>query len=137
MRAEATVKNSFWSLFQQLIICVLSLFSRRIMLDTIGVEGVGLNGLLTNVVAVLSLADMGVGTAIAFHMYKPLATGDEDMITRLMNFYRTVYRIIAATIFVVGLLLIPFLKYIVHDVSYSNGYVIWIYLLFLLQTVTT
>ncbi len=137
MRAEAIMRNSAWGLFQQFIICILGLFARRVMIDTIGVEGVGLNGLLTNVVAVLSLAEMGVSGAIVFHMYKPLANGDTETITRLMNFYRTVYRIIAFAILVIGLLLMPFMKYIVRDVSYSDGYVRLIYLLFLLQTVTT
>ncbi|MBO4897876.1 MAG: hypothetical protein J5590_06235 [Clostridia bacterium] len=137
MRAEATVKNSIWGLFQQFVFCILSLFSRRVMIDTIGVEGVGLNGLLTNVVAVLSLAEMGVGMAVIFHMYKPLATDDRETITRLMNFYRTVYILIAATIMALGLCLMPFLKYIVRDVSYTNGYVMWIYFLFLLQTSTS
>ena len=137
MRAEATMKNSVWGLFQQTVVCILSLFSRRVMLDTIGVEGVGLNGLLTNVVAVLSLADMGINASIIFHMYKPLATGDEETITRLMNFYRSVYRIIAVTILAIGLCLMPFMKYIVHDVSYSDGYVMLIYFLFLMQTVTS
>ena len=137
MRAEATVKNSVWGLVQQFIICILSLFSRRVMIDTIGVEGVGLNGLLTNVVAVLSLAEMGVGMAVIFHMYKPLAEDDRETITRLMNFYRTIYLFIAVTIMAAGLCLMPFLKYIVHDVSYTNGYVMWIYFLFLLQSATS
>ena len=137
MRAEATFRNSIWGLIQQAVICFLSIFARRIMIDTIGVEGVGLNGLLTNVVAVLSLAEMGVGSAIVFHMYKPLAENDTDMISRLMSFYRTVYRIIAFAVFAIGLCLMPFLKYIVHDVPFSNGYVMWIYLLFLLQTSTS
>ena len=137
MRAEATMRNSAWGIFQQLIICALGLFSRRIMLDTIGIEGVGLNGLLTNVVQVLSLADMGISTSIIFHMYKPLASGDEEKLAKLMNFYRTVYYFIAVTIFVIGLCLTPFMKYIVKDVSYTDGYVRRIYFLFLLQTSTT
>ena len=107
------------------------------MIDTIGMEGVGLNGLLTNVVAVLSLADMGISASIIFHMYKPLANGDENQLSKLMNFYRDVYRIIAAAILAIGLCLMPFMKYIVHDVSYTDGYVRLIYFLYLLHTVTT
>ena len=146
MRAEATMKNSVWGLFQQLVICVLSLFSRRVMIHTIGNAGVGLNALLTNVVAVLSLADMGISASIVFHMYKPLALGDEDKLAKLMNFYRSVYRIIAAVIFVAGLVLMPFMKYIVNVneadynddlVRLTDDYVLRIYFLFLIQTVTT
>ncbi len=137
MRAEATVRNSMWGLFQQFVVCVLSLFSRHVMLDTIGIDGVGLNGLLTNVVTVLALAEMGIGSVIVFHMYKPLADNDTEQVVKLLNFIRLIYRIIAAVIFVMGLCLIPFLKYIVRGVTYSDSYIIGIYLLFLLQTVTT
>lgn len=137
MRAEATVRNSMWGLIQEFVICILSLFSRRVMLDTIGIEGVGLNGLLTNVVAVLALAEMGIGSVIVFHMYKPVAHDDRKHVLELLNFYKIIYRIIAGTILVMGLCFMPFLKYIVHDVSYSNGYVMWIYFLFIMQTVTS
>lgn len=134
MRAEATIKNSLWGLLQQFIICILSIFSRSVMINTIGIEGVGLNGLLTNVVAVLSLAEMGIGTAIIFHMFKPLAYHDEEKVSSLLNFYRRVYLIIAVTVFTVGLSIMPLMRYIVHDVSYSNSYVLRIFLLFLIQT---
>lgn len=137
MRAEATIKNSAWGLLQQVVICVLSLFSRRVMLDTIGIEGVGLNGLLANVVSMLSVADLGISSAIVFHMCSPLAKGDEDEICRLMDFYRTVYKIIIAVIMGLGICLMPFMRYIVHDTRFTDEYVLLIYLLFLMQTSST
>ena len=68
MRSLATLKNSIWGILQQVIVCILSLFSRRVMIDTIGVEGVGLNALLTSVITMLSLAELGIGTAIVYHL---------------------------------------------------------------------
>lgn len=137
MRIAATMKNSAWGVLSQVAACILSLFSRRVMVETIGVEGVGLNAFLTSVIAMLSLAELGIGTAIVYHMYAPLAEGDRDRIIRLMNFYKSVYRAIAAVILLLGLTLMPFMDKIVDDVSYSKGYVLLIFALFLLQTTSS
>lgn len=137
MRSAATMKNSIWGVVSQLIVCVLSLFSRRVMIETIGVEGVGLNAFLTSVITMLSLAELGIGTAIVYHMYAPLAKKDEEQITRLMHFYKIVYRAIAAVIMLIGLVLLPFMSKLVGDTSYSHGYISLIFMLFLLQTTSS
>lgn len=137
MRSTATMKNSIWGIASQVVVCVLSMFSRRVMLDTIGVEGVGLNAFLTSVITMLSLAELGIGTAIVYHMYAPLAKNDIKQITRLMNFYKTVYRVIALVILLIGLALLPFMDKIVDDVSYSKQYVAMIFILFLIQTTSS
>ena len=82
MRTQATIRNALWGILQQAVLCVLGLLSRRVMLQTIGVSGVGLNGLLTNVLSLLSLTEMGVGSVIIYHMYTPLANGDWEEICR-------------------------------------------------------
>ncbi len=105
--------------------------------QTIGVSGVGLNGLLTNVLSLLSLTEMGVGSVIIYHMYAPLANGDWEKICRLMQFYRNVYRRIALAMTGAGLLLVPFLPYLVNGVHYSHSYVTAVFLLFLAQTVSS
>ncbi len=137
MRSLATLKNSIWGILQQVIVCILSLFSRRVMIDTIGVEGVGLNALLTSVITMLSLAELGIGTAIVYHMYAPIAANDQKQIARLMHTYRNIYRIIAAVIFLLGLSLLPFMHRIVSDTDYSARYIRIIFVLFLLQTTSS
>lgn len=137
MRSAATMKNSIWGILSQIVVCVLSLFSRRVMIDTIGVEGVGLNAFLTSIITMLSLAELGIGTAIVYHMYLPLANGDTVQIKRLMNFYKTVYRAIAAAILVLGLILLPFMPKMAGDTSYSKSYISLIFVLFLLQTTSS
>lgn len=131
------MKNSIWGILSQIVICVLSLFSRRVMIDTIGVEGVGLNAFLTSIITMLSLAELGIGTAIVYHMYAPLARGDRAQIKRLMSFYKSVYRAIAAVILVLGLILLPFMPAMAGDTNYSNGYISLIFTLFLLQTTSS
>lgn len=130
MRTQATIRNALWGILQQAVLCVLGLLSRRVMLQTIGVSGVGLNGLLTNVLSLLSLTEMGVGSVIIYHMYTPLANGDWEEICRLMRFYRNVYRGIALVMTGAGLLLVPFLPYLVNGVHYSQSYVTAVFLLF-------
>ena len=137
MRSKATVKNSIWGIAQQIIVCILSLFSRRVMIDTIGVEGVGLNAFLNSVITMLSLAELGIGTAIVYHMYYPIATGDTKKVAQLMQAYKKMYRIIACVIFAVGLSILPFMDKIVNDVNYSRSYVSLIFVLFLMQTTSS
>ena len=129
------MKNSIWGILSQIVVCVLSLFSRRVMIDTIGVEGVGLNAFLTSVITMLSLAELGIGTAIVYHMYLPLANGDTVQIKQLMNFYKIVYRAIAAAILVLGLILLPFMPKMAGDTSYSKSYISLIFVLFYIQAV--
>ncbi len=137
MRSEATLKNSIWGIAQQVIVCVLSLFSRRVMIDTIGIEGVGLNAFLNSVISMMSLAELGIGSAIIYHMYAPIAKGDRERVAKLMHAYKIMYRLIAAVILLVGICLLPLLDRIVDDVSYSRGYVSLIFILFLIQTTSS
>lgn len=135
MRTRATAKNVLWGLFQQAVLCFLGFFSRRVMLNTIGTTGVGLNALLTNVLSALTLAEMGIGTVIVYHLYRPLAQGDKREVCRLIQFYRTTYRKVAGAITGLGLLAIPFLPSLTKGVSYSRLYVAAVFLLFLAQMV--
>lgn len=137
MRSFATIKNSAWGIAQQMIVCVLSIFSRRVMIETIGQQGVGLNALLTSVISLLSLAELGIGTAIVYHMYGPIAKGDKPRLAKLLHCYKMVYRAIAAVILLLGLCLLPFMDRIVKDVTYSRAYVSFIFLLFLIQTTSS
>ncbi|MDO4563098.1 MAG: lipopolysaccharide biosynthesis protein [Clostridia bacterium] len=136
-RTKATIKNTLWSFLQQLIVCILSFASRKVMVWAIGLDGVGLNGLFSNVLTLLALAELGVGSAIIYHLFAPIARDDREEICALMNFYKTAYRYIAGAITVIGLAVIPLLPYIIKGVEFSNSYIIVIYLLFLLQTVSS
>lgn len=107
------------------------------MLETVGQLGVGLNDLLSSVISLLSLAELGVGTAIVYRMYEPIAKGDRVQIVKLMHCYKIVYRMIACVIFALGLCLLPFMGGIVRDVPYSPSYVSAIFLLFLIHTTSS
>lgn len=120
-----------------LFITALSFFTSKVIKDRLGLEILGLNGVFTNVISVLSLTELGIGTAITFALYKPLVEGNEKLIKSIMAFYKKAYQIVAALIAVIGICLIPFLKYFVKSDSYSHTYIIQVFILFLLNAVVS
>ena len=112
-------QNSFFNLITNfgasLMVVVLSFITRTVFINTLGTTYLGLEGLFTNLLSMLSLAELGFGSAIVFKLYKPIEEQDRHRIQVLMKLYRPVYRIVGAVIVVVGLCLIPFLPRLVRD----------------------
>lgn len=107
---------------------------RTAMIYIMGVQYLGLNSLFTSVLQVLNLAELGVGSAMVYSMYKPIATDDRKTICALMRLYRTYYRIIGLVIAVIGIGLLPFIpKLIKSDVPRDIN----IYILYLLNLSVT
>ena len=77
-------------------------------------EYLGVNGLFSNILTVLSLAELGIGTAMIHGLYRPAANSDEEEICRLMNLYRMLYGVVGSAVFVFGLALMPVLPYFVQ-----------------------
>lgn len=114
----------------------MGLVVRTFFIRCLSAEYLGVNGLFSNILTVLSLAEMGVGSAITYSMYKPIATGDEQKIAQLLNLYRTAYRVIGSVIAVLGICIIPFLGSIIKDAPEIENLTL-IYLLFLGNTVAS
>lgn len=136
MRIKNSIQNLLTASLGQILSIVVTFISRLVFVHTLGVEYLGVNGLFTNVLSLLSLAEMGVGSAIIYSLYKPLAEENKPEINALMNFYRKIYHIIGFVVLCLGLLLLPFLKYLIKDIdAIPNLYLI--YILFLANSVTT
>ena len=137
---RSRTKNTMFNVGSNFIVLVvksiLMFITRTVFIRCLGSEALGLNGLFTNVLYMLSLAELGVGQAINFSLYKPLASNDRNTISSLMSFYRKVYKIIGILILFVGMLLIPFLKYLINDIDTIKD-VYLIYVLYLVNTVST
>lgn len=114
-RKKSSLLNFATGLGAQAITIISNFICRTIFIATLGEAYLGINSLFSNLLSMLSLADLGVGTAIIYYMYEPLAQKDEHRIVALMDFYRLLYRIIAIVITVLGICLIPFLPYLVSD----------------------
>lgn len=129
-------KNFIWSTASTLIVTLLNFFIRTVFIRYLSTTYLGLNGLFTNVLGMLSLAELGFGTAISFKLYEPLAKQDNEKIKSLMLFYKKAYRLIAFIITIIGLMLVPFLPYITKGVDQSIN-INLIYLIFLFNTVSS
>lgn len=133
-RTKNTTRNVSFGMLNQTITLLLSFINRTIFITVLGVEYLGINGIFSDVLMMLSMADLGFGTAMMYSFYKPLAENDQYKVVALLNFYKKVYRIIALSVAILGLSLIPFLENIVtldRPIPYLEIY----YLLFLANTV--
>ena len=106
-RTEKSIRNLKFALLAQIVTIALSFLTRTCLVRFLGIEAVALNGLFTQVITAISLAEMGTGTAIVYNLYKPLAEGDHEKVSQLMNLFRAAYWIIAAATMVIGVILLP------------------------------
>lgn len=130
-------KNSFLNITSNVFILmtrtIMSFILRTFFIKILGEEYLGISGLFSNILSMLSLAELGIGTAINFSLYKPLAEKNMKQVSVLMSFYKKVYRIIGIVIGMMGLILLPFIPSIVGKTKIDN--IILIYLLYLFNTV--
>lgn len=133
-RLENTSKNFFFTIVSTLLSSGLGFVSRTIFIRELGITYLGANGLFTNILSMLSLTELGIGSAIAFSLYKPLAQSDVETIKSLMNFYKKAYRVIALVITGLGIVLIPFLPCLIKNPG-EMKHITFIYIVFLYNTV--
>ncbi len=135
MRAERFVRNSLGAVIRQTTGLACNFICRTAFIYTLGMEYLGVSGLFSNVLAVLSLAELGLGSVLQYSMYKPMAEKDEEKLLALLLLYRKAYRVIACVITGAGLALIPFLPLLMKE-GYSEEILLY-YLLYLIQTVSS
>lgn len=134
MRTKNSIKNIITGISSQVMINFLSFFSRTIFIHTLGANYLGLNGLFTNILSMLSLAELGVGSAIIYNLYKPLADNNTEKIKSLMRLYAKAYKIIGIFIGISGMILLPFIDLFINDTPNVSN-IEYIYILFLLNSV--
>jgi O-antigen/teichoic acid export membrane protein len=100
-------------------------------------EYLGVNGLFSNVLSFLALTESGVGVAMAYSLYQPIADNKKSKISGLMNFYKKIYVVIASGVGVLGLILVPVLPYLVKESSFSNNQILIFYLFFLADNIAS
>ena len=118
-------KNIIIGLLSQILTVLVAFITRTVFIKVLGLEYLGISNVFASVLTILSVAELGVGEAIAFALYKPLAENDENRIKQIMNMFKKTYLIISIIIIILGMVLIPFLKYIIGNSSgISNIYII-------------
>lgn len=116
MRLDNSAKNIKIAWIMQMVHIFGQFISRTVIIMVLTVEYVGLSGLFSNILSMLSLAELGIGEAIVYSLYAPIARNEKRNINAIMAFYRKVYITIGAFIIVVGISLTPFIKYLIKGV---------------------
>lgn len=130
-RARNTMLNTIAGFGEKIATILTGFVMRSIFIRMLGIEYVGVSSLFTDILSALSLAELGISSAITYAMYKPVAQADHEKIAMLINFYKRAYQVVAAIIMGVGLLLVPFLGYLVKDVPKEiENQIVLIYLLY-------
>lgn len=132
-RTAKSVKNIYFGLISRGVTVLLSFVTRTFMIKLMGIEVVSINSLFNEVISAISLAELGIGSAIVFNLYKPLAEDDKEKVCQLMNLFKKAYLIIALVTLALGIIVCPFLEYFINDISYSFSYLRIIYMLFVIQ----
>lgn len=138
MRIERTknaVRNMIFGSILKAYQILLPFIMRTAMIYFMGVQYLGLNSLFTSILQVLNLAELGVGSAMVFSMYKPIAEDDSTTICALMKLYKIYYRIIGLIIAVVGVICLPFIPYLIKSDIPKGMNIYVLYLLNLSATV--
>lgn len=134
-RTRNTVRNSVWGILSKIITTFFPVIVRTLIVQYIGAAYLGLGSLFSSILTVLSLAELGVSTAIVFSMYKPIAEDDTNTICALMALYKKLYSVIGTVIGIIGLLLMPFLPYLIKGEYPSDINLYLLYLIYLGNTV--
>lgn len=129
-RTEYSARNTTVAMMARVVAILMGFCTRVVFTHTLSEAYVGINGLFTDILNVLSLSELGIGTAITYALYKPIAQKDIEKQKSLMRLYKRFYRMIALVVLMAGLLVVPFL-----DVLVKNGqgieYLTFIYLMYL------
>ena len=136
MRTNNSIKNTITIIINNIINFIFLFISQTLFIKILGIEYVGLNGLFSNVLTILSLLELGIGNAIVFNLYKYISKNNKDKIKSIMFFYKKAYNYITILVLLVGLLFIPFINLIV-DVSNIDINIYIVYILFLLSSVSS
>ena len=88
MRLKNSLKNMLTSLISNLLTIIIGLVAQAIFIKILGTEYLGINGLFTNIISMLGIVELGIGSAIVYHLYKPISEKDYETIKSLMLFYK-------------------------------------------------
>lgn len=131
-RTKNISRSILWGIFNKIIAIVLPFAIRTVMIYYMGMQYVGLGSLFSSILQVLSFAELGVGSALVFSMYKPIAEQDNEKVCALLNLYKKAYREIGLIILAIGLIIMPFIRYLIAgEIPFDiNIYILYsIYLL--------
>lgn len=137
-RTKNASRNIFSGVLLKIYNIGMPFLMRTVIIYTLGIQYLGLSSLFTSVLQVLNLAELGVGGAMVYSMYRPIVEDDTYTICALLKLYKKYYRIISLVILTTGLVLTPFLKYLVKADTLPNDINLYcLYFMYLVATVSS
>ena len=139
-RVQAAKKNIIFGYLGQIMTALMSFVLQHLFIRYLAQEYLGVNGYYTSVLSVLNMAELGIGTALTYSLYGPVARGDKEKIKSYMQMYRKTYSYIGCIVCIVGLILAPFIRYLIEEpaidtLTYTDLTIF--YLIFLFNTVSS
>lgn len=130
-RTKQVAKNVLAGVIGQLMTFIFGFAARTVFIYTLSAAYLGINGLFTSLLTVLNLSELGIGVAITYALYKPLASNDREYIKALMSFYSKAYRLIGVLVLLLGIAMLPFLdKLISGDTDLVNVRIVFMLFVF-------
>lgn len=136
-RTEYSILNIATGIGGYILNTILGFACRMVFVRCLSADYLGVNGLFTNILTMLSLTELGIGSAIGYALYKPLAENDEEKVASLVRFYQRAYHIIGIVVACVGLALMPFLNFIIQEQPAISESIYLLYLINLFNTAST
>lgn len=135
-RTKNSISNITLNIIFQFINVLGNFIIRSVFINNLSVEYLGINGLYSNILSILSLTELGVGSAIIYSMYKPLKNNNTNELIELVTYFKKIYSKIGLLVLFLGLLIIPFLPFMVNT-SQPLFEIIVYYLMFLFGSVSS
>ena len=132
-RSENGLRNIKVSLLVSVITVLASFISRTVFVHYLSAEYLGLNSLFSNILSYLSLTELGIGSAVSFALYKPIKEGDNNKIRVLMSEYQRLYVLVSVIILFLGVLITPFLRFLIKEENRDIPLLEVLFLIYLLN----
>lgn len=137
-RVQSATRNIAFGYIGNIVTQLLGFILRTVFISHLGDTLNGINDLYTGILSVLSMAELGVGTALNYSLYGPVARKDYEKIKSYMLLYKKAYRIIGIVIAIIGLAISPFLPYLVKQPQgVTTRDLILYYFIFLFNTASS
>ncbi|GHU80309.1 sugar translocase [Clostridia bacterium] len=136
MRKKLAARNAFVAVILNIVTVLIGFVAQKVFIETLGEYYLGINGLFSSIIGILTMADMGVGSAVSYYLYGYLAKNKKDNIVALLRFYRKICHIVAGVVLVAGVIVMFFIPSFI-DLEMSHLEASMIFMMFILDAMFT
>lgn len=133
-RTDNSKRNIIWGVLNRFVLLICPFILRTIMIYIMGTEYAGLGNLFNSILQILSLSELGIGSALVYFMYNPMSQNDIDRVNKLLNFYRRSYYCIGTVILIAGIITTPLIKYLINGGYPADINIYTLYLIYIANT---